>query len=187
MYLPAGNGLVSFDPATKKFAARLTLSGMTASAAHIHPGALGVNGPIIEGKLAGKLSASFLNSDGWSTRYDSQNGNNEHRIVLRTALRYVPADSLDMQLNADYSEQNNVGPQGYLIRYLTSPAPFPPAKAARFNTYAAAAENLRLGLPAGSLYDNRWASADPYKSNALQGGYDNYQIGGASVVASCDW
>ena len=146
--------------------------------------ALGVNGPIIEGKLAGKLSASFLNSDGWSTRYDSQNGNNEHRIVLRTALRYVPADSLDMQLNADYSEQNNVGPQGYLIRYLTSPAPFPPAKAARFNTYAAAAENLRLGLPAGSLYDNRWASADPYKSNALQGGYDNYQIGGASVVAS---
>lgn len=42
-----GNGLVSFDPVTKKFAARLTVSGMTASAAHIHPGALGVNGPVL--------------------------------------------------------------------------------------------------------------------------------------------
>ena len=42
-----GNGLVSFDPATKKFTARLTLSGMTATAAHIHPGAVGVNGPVL--------------------------------------------------------------------------------------------------------------------------------------------
>ncbi|CAN5735806.1 TonB-dependent receptor [soil metagenome] len=148
--------------------------------------ALAINGPIIAGKLAGKLSASFLNSDGWSTRLDHQNGNNEHRIVFRTALRYVPTDTLDVQFNADYSEQNNVGPQGYLIRYLTSPAPFPPAKAARFNTYAAAGENLRLGLPAGSLYDNRWATTDPYTNNALQGGYDDYQIGGASVVATWD-
>lgn len=42
-----GNGLVSFDPVTKKFTARLTLSGVTATAAHIHPGALGVNGPVL--------------------------------------------------------------------------------------------------------------------------------------------
>ena len=42
-----GNGLVSLDPATKKFTARLTLTGMTATAAHIHPGALGVNGPVL--------------------------------------------------------------------------------------------------------------------------------------------
>lgn len=148
--------------------------------------ALGVNGPIVEGRLAGKLSASFLNADGWSTGLDHRNGNNEHRIVLRTALRYAPSDTVDVQVNADYSEQNNVGPQGYLVKFLTSPAPFPPPKAARFNTYAAAAENLRLGLPAGSLYDNRWATTDPYTNNALQGGYDDYQIGGASVVATWD-
>ena len=42
-----GNGLVSFDAVTKKFTARLTLSGMTTTAAHIHPGALGVNGPVL--------------------------------------------------------------------------------------------------------------------------------------------
>ena len=42
-----GNGLLSFDPATKKFTARVTLTGMVATAAHIHNGALGVNGAVI--------------------------------------------------------------------------------------------------------------------------------------------
>jgi predicted small lipoprotein YifL len=42
-----GNGLLSLDPATKKFTARITVSGIAATAAHIHSGALGVSGPII--------------------------------------------------------------------------------------------------------------------------------------------
>ena len=42
-----GNGLLSLDPATKKFTARITVSGLAATAAHIHDGALGINGPII--------------------------------------------------------------------------------------------------------------------------------------------
>lgn len=40
----SGTGLFSLDPATKKFTARMTLTGMTATVAHIHPGAVGVNG-----------------------------------------------------------------------------------------------------------------------------------------------
>ncbi len=44
-----GNGLFSFDPLTKKFSARLTLLGMTATAAHVHPGTVGNNGaPLFE-------------------------------------------------------------------------------------------------------------------------------------------
>jgi hypothetical protein len=42
-----GNGLVSFDPVTKRFSARLTLGGVTATMAHIHTGAIGVNGPVL--------------------------------------------------------------------------------------------------------------------------------------------
>ena len=42
-----GNGLLSLDPATKRISARLTLPGLAATAAHIHDGAIGVNGPII--------------------------------------------------------------------------------------------------------------------------------------------
>ncbi len=42
-----GNGLVAFDPVTKAFTARLALSGISATAAHIHTGALGANGAVI--------------------------------------------------------------------------------------------------------------------------------------------
>ena len=41
-----GNGLLSFDPVTKRFTARLTLTGLAATMAHIHTGVLGVNGPV---------------------------------------------------------------------------------------------------------------------------------------------
>jgi hypothetical protein len=42
-----GNGLLNFDAATKKITGRVTLTGMTATAAHIHTGVLGANGPVI--------------------------------------------------------------------------------------------------------------------------------------------
>ena len=42
-----GNGLLNFDAATRKITGRVTLTGMTATAAHIHTGVLGANGPVI--------------------------------------------------------------------------------------------------------------------------------------------
>lgn len=42
-----GTAFVSLDPSTKKFSARMTLTGLAAVAAHIHPGAVGVNGPVL--------------------------------------------------------------------------------------------------------------------------------------------
>ena len=41
-----GVGTVSLDPITKRAAMRLTLTGMTATMAHIHTGDIGVNGPV---------------------------------------------------------------------------------------------------------------------------------------------
>jgi CHRD domain len=41
-----GTGLVSLDPDTKKFSARLTVTGLAATAAHIHTAPIGVSGPI---------------------------------------------------------------------------------------------------------------------------------------------
>lgn len=42
-----GNGLFSFDPVTKKFSARMTLTGLAATVAHIHSGTVGNNGPVL--------------------------------------------------------------------------------------------------------------------------------------------
>ncbi len=43
----SGSGLLVLDPLTKKFTARITVTGMTANAAHIHSAAIGSNGPVI--------------------------------------------------------------------------------------------------------------------------------------------
>jgi hypothetical protein len=42
-----GTGVLAVDPVTGRLTARITVSGMAATAAHIHEGATGVNGPII--------------------------------------------------------------------------------------------------------------------------------------------
>jgi hypothetical protein len=45
--LATGSGVLAVDPATGRFTARMTVTGMAATAAHIHEAAAGVNGPII--------------------------------------------------------------------------------------------------------------------------------------------
>jgi hypothetical protein len=42
-----GVGLISLDPVSKKFTARMTLTGISATVAHIHTGNLGANGGVI--------------------------------------------------------------------------------------------------------------------------------------------
>jgi hypothetical protein len=42
-----GTGVLSFDSVTRRFTARITVTGMVATMAHIHTGEPGVNGPII--------------------------------------------------------------------------------------------------------------------------------------------
>jgi hypothetical protein len=42
-----GSGWLSLDPMTRKFTARITVSGMAATAAHIHEAAPGASGPIV--------------------------------------------------------------------------------------------------------------------------------------------
>lgn len=43
----SGTGTLSLDPATRRFTARISVTGMAVTAAHIHPGAPGINGGVI--------------------------------------------------------------------------------------------------------------------------------------------
>jgi len=43
----AGTGTVTINPTDKSVSAKITLTGMTATAAHIHMAAAGANGPVI--------------------------------------------------------------------------------------------------------------------------------------------
>lgn len=42
-----GSGVLTVDPATRRFTARITVSGMAATAAHIHEAVPGISGPIV--------------------------------------------------------------------------------------------------------------------------------------------
>lgn len=50
--LATGTGSLVIDPATRAVSGGLTLTGMTATAAHVHTGAAGVNGPVAIGLTA---------------------------------------------------------------------------------------------------------------------------------------
>ena len=60
-----GTGVLSFDPASKKFSARITLSGLAATAAHIHAGTPGISGPVIF-----PLSETTVGSGVWVSAAD---------------------------------------------------------------------------------------------------------------------
>lgn len=146
----------------------------------------GVNGPIVEGVLGGKLTASFLNSQGWGEQIlDGEKVSDEHRMIVRGALLYTPAEDLSITFNADYTHQDQKPPLGRLTAFV--PAGPTVAKIARFNQYAAAAEAQRLGLPAGSIYDGRYVTANQPDVNwDWQPQYDRSEIGGASLVIQKD-
>ena len=61
-----GVGLVSLDPTTKRIAARLTLTGLAATMAHIHTGDIGVNGGVIFG-----LTETAAGSGVWVSAADA--------------------------------------------------------------------------------------------------------------------
>lgn len=82
-----GSGVLTVDPATRKLAARVTVTGMTATAAHIHAGATGVNGPILF-----PLSETAAGSGVWVSAPDATM--NEAQLAsLRAGELYFNAHS----------------------------------------------------------------------------------------------
>jgi len=80
-----GTGLVSFDSVTRKVNARVTVTGMTATAVHIHNGAAGANGAILF-----TLNESPAGSGTWVS--DSSDLLNEARLeALRNGEMYFDA------------------------------------------------------------------------------------------------
>jgi iron complex outermembrane receptor protein len=145
--------------------------------------AVGVNGPLVDGKVGAKLAVAGLHSDGYGTRVlTGEKTSNEERFITRGGLRFTLAEGLDIRLNGDYSHQDQKPPNGQFIRLLAMPPPPTTAKIGRFNTTAAPALNPGLGLPAGSMFDARWVSPNPYDNWGLQPVYDRYDLGGGSAT-----
>jgi iron complex outermembrane recepter protein len=73
---------------------------------------LGISGPLIEDRIAGKISASIDSTDGY-VRNIFPGGvpflNNDETFGFRGELRFTPSDSLDIALRGDYSRSSEFG------------------------------------------------------------------------------
>jgi len=146
-------------------------------------GSATINGPIIDGSLGGKLSVSYISSQGYGYRpQDNTHYGSENRFLVRGGLKWDVGNGATIKINGDYTRQRQNPPTAYMTAFNPTGATI--AKIARFNQYAAPYWNARLGLPAGTVYDARFVSTNPYVSNALQPQQDDSDIGGVSAVIS---
>ncbi|GGB23989.1 TonB-dependent receptor [Sphingomonas metalli] len=167
------------------------VSGAATGMAKVRFGAYGradaaalINAPIIDGALGAKFSASYISNDGFGRRLsDGQRYASENRLILRGAIKWQ-TDGATLKINADYTRQRQNPPSGYFIGFVPSGATV--AKIARYNQYAAPFLNAQLGLPAGTIYDGRFVTSDPYRIYSAQPQQDDSDIYGVSAVATFD-
>lgn len=83
----SGTGRLVLNPATRAFTASFTVTGMTTTAAHIHPAAVGVNGPVLFPLTESPAGSNVWVSAPGATMDESQ------VAQLRTGGMYVNAHS----------------------------------------------------------------------------------------------
>jgi iron complex outermembrane receptor protein len=141
------------------------------------------NGPLAENVVGAKISFSNLHSDGYGERIlDGENTNSEERFVVRGGLLFRFSDDVNLRIDADYSKQDQAPPAGQMLAFV--PMGMTQMKIDKYNMIAAPALNPGLGLPPGSVFDQRWISPGDHKTYALQPMYDRYDIGGVSARLS---
>ena len=77
---------------------------------------LSVEGPIVDGVLAGRLSGVMRSRDGYGERREFATGkkldeaDNRDRYAIRGSLEWTPTEDVDVLLNADYGSIDEKGP-----------------------------------------------------------------------------
>jgi iron complex outermembrane receptor protein len=68
---------------------------------------LNLSGPIVEGKLRGKIAVAKLLRDGYGTNlYQDRDVSDKDTTAYRAALEWLPADNVTLQLNFDRTEDD---------------------------------------------------------------------------------
>ena len=134
-----------------------------------------VNSPLSQGTSGFKLSVADINMDGYGKQIlTGAESNSEHRQILRGSFLAKASKDLSVQVDADYSRQEQKPPNGVLLNVFAA------AKTARFNSLVTPSLDQTLGLPAGSVMDNRWLSS-PYNNYGMSPLFDNYEASGISA------
>lgn len=141
-----------------------------------------LNVPLIDDKLALRMSAGFTRADGLGRQIlTGQPMGNENRKVFRLALRATPSDDVTIDLVADYTHQRQNPSAGKMLTAVPSTTGLIEGL---FNPVIAGIENPLIGLPAGSVFDNRFVTSNRYDNFGTAPLADNLDSGGAALTVS---
>lgn len=139
-----------------------------------------VNVPLVEDKLAARISAGFTRADGLGEQIDTgRDLSNENRKVVRAALRGTPGDDVIIDLVADYTRQRQNSTSGTIVAVVPSTSGLIEGI---FNPILAPMANASLGLPANSVFDGRFVSGKRYDNFGRAPLADDLDSGGASLT-----
>lgn len=143
-----------------------------------------LNVPLIDGKLAARLTAGVIKADGIGKQIPTGvELADEDRQIVRFALRGTPSDDVTIDLAFDYTHQRQHGGALFFIPEFPSSAGLIEGL---FNPVLADMQNTQLGLPAGSRFDGRWASPSRYDNFGTAPMRDWLDSGGASLTVKWD-
>ncbi|MBB4860293.1 iron complex outermembrane receptor protein [Novosphingobium chloroacetimidivorans] len=141
-----------------------------------------INAPLIEDKLALRVSAGFTRADGLGEQLTTGRSlSNENRKSIRLALRATPSDDVTIDLVADYTRQRQNPASGTIITTVPSTTGLIEGL---FNPVIAGIENPAAGLPAGSRFDNRFVTRGRYDNFGTAPLADNLNAGGAALTVT---
>ena len=140
-----------------------------------------VHVPLIKDTLSSKLSMATLNRDGFVIRnFDGVDLGNEKRNVAHGKLLFTPRDDIEFLLAADYTNQRQNGAPGNLQSVFPSDTGLTEGL---YNPVIAPILAAQLGLPPGSVFDDRWITGDTDTSNGTARVHDDADIWGISMTA----
>ncbi|MBB4860284.1 iron complex outermembrane receptor protein [Novosphingobium chloroacetimidivorans] len=141
---------------------------------------LAANVPLIDGKLAARMSAGYIRADGIGEQIPTGlELGIENRKIVRLALRGTPSNDVTIDFSIDYTNQRQNGGALFFIPDFPSSAGLIENL---FNPVLAPVQNAQLGLPAASRFDGRWASPSRYDNYGTAPMRDNLDAGGASLT-----
>ncbi len=140
--------------------------------------------PVVEGKVAGRVSALSRNQDGYYRRLaysegnpnqfgadrSRENGNNTGREAGRLALLFTPSKALEIVAAADVTRERQEAAE-YQAVALTTPA--------NIELYQRV-----IGIPGGLRSYASYVPTRPWETYATWPGYNNSDIWGSSVTAT---
>ncbi|MCF8475317.1 MAG: TonB-dependent receptor [Emcibacter sp.] len=141
-----------------------------------------LNFPIQEDVLSGKIAVVSKNQKGYSKRVGSDLDLGDINVdAIRVGLNWTASEDVSVYLNFDASRIRQNGVAGTLLGTFDSPG----SLYGLYNAVAAPMVAAMNGLPAGSIFDDRYVTGDPALSNGTGPTKDKNDTWGMS--ANIDW